>query len=120
MLVVSGAVGPRDVALVGVRDLDPPERAFIQASGIHTGKHAIERALSEVDGVYAAIDADGLDQAEVASFMPVPGGIALAEAEELLRRVAREAQVVGAGLSGLLPAEANLEPVTRLCAALGL
>ncbi len=120
MLIDSGALDPRDVALVGVRDLDPPEREFIHASGIHAGKHAIERALSGVDGVYAAIDADGLDEAEVASFMPVPGGLSVAEAEKLLRGVAREATVVGAGLTGLLPEPRNLEPATRLCVALGL
>ncbi len=120
MLLDSGAVNPRDVALVGARDLDPPEREFIHASGVHTGKHAIARALSDVDGVYAAIDADGLDESEVGSFMPVPGGIRVADAEQLLREIAREATVVGAGLTGLLPEPRNLEPATRLCAALGL
>jgi arginase len=120
MLVDSGAVDAQDVALVGARDLDPPEREFIHASGVHTGKHAIERALSDVDGVYVAIDADGLDEAEVGSFMPVPGGISVAEAEKLLSGIGRNATVVGAGLTGLLPELRNLEPAVRLCAALGL
>jgi arginase family enzyme len=120
MLLDSGAVDAEDVALVGVRDLDPPEREFIHASGLHTGKHAVDRALSGVDGVYVAIDFDGLDEGEVASFMPVAGGIPLAEAEELLRGIARSATVVGAGLSGLVPSPGNIEPATRLCTALGL
>jgi arginase family enzyme len=120
MLLDSGAVDAQDVALVGARDLDPPEREFIHASGVRTGKHAIERALSNVDGVYVAIDADGLDEAEVDSFMPVPGGISVADAEELLRGIGRNATVVGAGLTGLLPERRNLEPAVRLCAALGL
>jgi arginase family enzyme len=120
MLVDSAAVGARDVALVGARDLDPAEREFIRASGIRTGKHAVRRALSGADGVYVAIDADGLDETEVASFMPVPGGIPLVEAEHLLRELARETTVVGAGWSGLLPDPANVEPASRLCAALGL
>jgi arginase len=119
-LLDSGAVEPGDVALVGARDLDPPERDFIHASGLHTGKHAVERALNGADGVYVAIDGDGLDANEVASFMPVPGGISLIEAEKLLNGVARSATVVGAGLSGLVPEPANLEPAARLCAALGL
>src|SRR2546429_7306370 len=59
MLLDSGAVEPEDVALVGARDLDPPERDFIHASGLHTGKHAVDRALNGADGVYVAIDADG-------------------------------------------------------------
>ena len=120
MLIDSGAVDPTDVALVGARDLDPPEREFIHASGLHTGKHAIERALSDADGAYVAIDADGLDETEVASFMPVPGGIPVGEAVEILRGVASNAPVVGAGITGLVPAPANLEPAVRLCAALGL
>jgi arginase family enzyme len=120
MLVDSAAVGARDVALVGARDLDPAEREFIRASGIRTGKHAVRRALSGADGAYVAIDADGLDETEVASFMPVPGGIPLVEAEHLLRELARETTVVGAGWSGLLPDPANVEPASRLCAALGL
>src|SRR5207244_11551785 len=36
MLLDSGAIDPQDVALVGARDLDPPERDFIGASGLHT------------------------------------------------------------------------------------
>lgn len=120
MLLDSGAVEAGDVALVAVRDLDPPERDFIRASGVHTGKHAVDRALSRTDCVYVAIDADGLDADEVASFMPVPGGLSVAEAERLLRCIAANASVVGAGLSGLLPEPANLGPAARLCGALGL
>ena len=120
MLLDSGAVDAQDVALVGARNLDPPEREFIHDSGIHTGKHAVDRALSDVDGVYVAIDFDGLDEAEVAAWMPEPGGVSLAEAEVLLQGVARNATVVGAGLTGLLPDPRNLEPAVRLCAALGL
>ncbi len=120
MIIDSGAVDPTDVALVGARDLDPPERHFIDESGLNIGKHAVERALNGADGIYVAIDADGLDEHEVLSFMPVPGGLSVAEAEELLGRVARSATVVGAGLTGFLLEPANLEPAARLCAALGL
>jgi arginase len=120
MIIESGAVEARDVALVGARDLDPPERDFIRESGLHVGKHAVERALHRTDGVYVAIDFDGLDEHEALSFMPVPGGIPVADAETLLRRVARSATVVGAGLTGLAPAPSNVEPATRLCSALGL
>jgi arginase len=120
MIIDSGAVDARDVALVGARDLDPPEREFIRDSGLHTGKHAVDRALHGVDCIYVAIDFDGLEEGEVAAFMPVPGGIPVAEAEALLRRVASDAAVVGAGLSGLVPGDANLDPASRLCSALGL
>jgi arginase family enzyme len=52
--------------------------------------------------------------------MPEPGGMTVLEAEALLRRVALEKPVAGAGLTGLAPAPANAEPLTRLTAALGL
>jgi arginase family enzyme len=120
MIVDSGAVQPTDVALLGARNLDPPERDFIEDSGLHTGKHAVDRALGEVDCVYVAIDFDGLDAAEVGAFMPEPGGIPVAEAERVLRDVAANATVVGGGLSGLVPDPRNNEVAIRLTAALGL
>jgi arginase family enzyme len=52
--------------------------------------------------------------------MPEPGGLTLAEAEGLLRRVAARGTVVGAGFSGLLPDARNVEAMTRLAGALGL
>jgi arginase len=120
MIVDSGAVQPTDVALLGVRNLDPPERDFIKESGIHTGKHALARALNEIDCVYVAVDFDGLDAGEIGAFMPEPGGIPVDDAEKLLRGVASNATVVGAGLSGLVPDPRNLPQATRLTAALGL
>jgi len=120
MLLESGAVEPGQVALLGARNLDPPERDFIRESGLHTGKHAIDRALSEVGCVYVALDADAIDRSELASFMPEPGGLSLTETEQLLRGIRERAAVVGAGLTGLTPEPAYVEPLARLCAALGL
>ncbi len=68
-----------------------------------------------VDCVYVALDSDGLDEDEVSSFMPVPGGIRLAEAVETLPRGSPlRRPFVGAGFTGLVPDERNLEPATRL------
>jgi arginase len=120
MILDSGAVAAEDAVLVGARDLDPLEFDFIRDSGLHTGEQALERALSGADGVYVAIDGDGLDEREVRSFMPVPGGISVSAAEALLHEVAASSAVVGAGLTGLVPEPSNLEPAERLCAALGL
>jgi hypothetical protein len=52
--------------------------------------------------------------------MPEPSGPSLAEGEELLRELAGRTTLLGAGISGLRPDEANIAPVTRLCRALGL
>jgi arginase len=120
MILDGGAVEPIDVALVGARDLDPGEREYVRGSGLHTGKHAIARALNGADAVYVAIDGDGLDETEVTSWMPVPGGIPVAEAVRQLRRVAASVAVAGAGLSGFLADPGNVEPARRLCAAMGL
>jgi arginase family enzyme len=120
MIVDGGAVGPGDVALVGARDLDPGEVEFIAATGLHTGDGAVERALDGADAVYVAIDGDGLDPDEIASWMPVPGGLSVAETAERLGWVGRSTAVAGAGLSGFLRDPKNVEPATRLCAALGL
>ena len=120
MIFGSGAVSPEDTVLIGARNLDPPEVAFIEASGLHTGAHAIDAALAETNGIYVALDCDVLAEEEVASFMPEPGGIPIAEAELILASLRQRAPVLGAGLSGLRPEAANVAPVTRLCSALGL
>ena len=80
----------------------------------------MEEALDGTEGVYVAFDADALEPGEVASFMPEPGGLSLADAELLLRDVSSRGPVLGAGFSALTPEPTNVEPVTRLCAALGL
>jgi arginase len=120
MLIDSGAVAPGDVALVGARKLDPPEDEFIEHSGLHRGSGAVERATADVDHVYVALDADVFEPGELSAFMPEPGGLIVGEAEALLRGLGRRRTIVGAGLSGLRPDPRNVEPLTRLVAALGL
>ena len=120
MLLDAHAVRPDDAALVGARALDPPEEAFLATSDVHVGEFALERALSGVDAVYVALDADVLDPREVASFMPEAGGLSVADAERLLWTVRQLADVAGAGFSGLVDEPANLEPLGLLGAALGL
>jgi arginase family enzyme len=52
--------------------------------------------------------------------MPEPGGYSLDQAEELFRAVAERASVLGVGVSGLVAEPSNVEPLTRLLAALRL
>jgi arginase family enzyme len=120
MLIDSEAVDPDDVALVGARNLDPSEREFIERAGVHTGPGGIERALDSTEGVYVALDGDVFEPGELAVFMPEPGGLTLAEVEQLLRQVDERALVLGAGFSALVADQRNVEPLTRLSAALGL
>jgi arginase family enzyme len=121
MILDGGAVGPDDVALVGARNLDPPEEEFIAASGVHVGPDAVGRALAGARGVYVALDVDSLDPGEaVTSFMPEPGGLRLADVEALFGRLREQTTVLGAGISGGAPEPGNIGPLERLCHSLGL
>ena len=120
MVIDDGAVLPRHVALVGARDLDPPEVEFIGASGIHTGASSVAAALEGADAVYVALDGDAVEPGELNVFMPEPDGLALAEVEQLLRDVAGRSRVAGLGLTGLVRDRDNEPKLARLCAALGL
>ena len=57
MAIDAGAVQPQDVALVGARNLDPPEVAYMESVGIDDD---VERALEGCDRVYVALDCDVL------------------------------------------------------------
>ena len=116
MLIDSGAVAAQDVALVGARNLDPPEVEFIAASGLHDDPQAV---LDRVDCVYVALDCDVFEPSQLAVFMPEPGGPMLADVERQLAAIRDSGTVVGAGLTGLAPDPANVEKLERLTAALG-
>jgi arginase len=120
MLLDSGAVAVEDVCLVGARDLDPPEEAYIDDVGLRLDEDGIPGAIAGVDGVYVALDCDSLDESEVSSFMPEPDGLRVDEVERIFRELAAATPILGAGLSGLVPDERNVAPLTRLLTALGL
>ena len=120
MVIDDGAVLPRNVALVGARNLDPPEAEFIASAGVQTGEGAVERALEGADAVYVAFDADAVDPSELAVWMPEPDGLRLAEVEELLRDLSTRTRVAGLGFTGLVRDDANEQKLVRLARALGL
>jgi arginase len=111
-----GSVATTDVALVGARDLDPPEAAYVAEHGIDDD---LGRALEGADAVYVALDVDVLEPGIVPSFMPVPGGPGGEEVEAILRDVASRAHVAGMGLTGLAPG-ADPAVLARFTAASGL
>jgi arginase len=118
LAIGSGAVDPRDVALVGARNLDPPEEEYVERAGIH--RDDVDAGIEGADAVYVALDGDVFRPGELNVFMPEPGGPSLDDVEAVLGRLAARAQIAGAGVSGLRPDPRNVEPVTRLLAALGL
>ena len=111
MLVDAGDVAPEDVTLLGARNLDAPEVAFIEAAGIRTELGPLPGA------VYVAVDGDVGDPDELDVFMPEPDGLALSELEQLLASLPRP---IGAGLTGFRASARNEETLARLGHALGL
>ena len=120
MIIDSGAVEPTDVALVGARNLDPPEEEFIRERQVHLGEDGIAAALEGSACTYVAFDADVLEPTELAVFMPEPSGLSLDEAERILRELGARTNVLGAGFTGATFDSANVEPLNRLAGALGL
>jgi arginase family enzyme len=111
MLIDGGDVDPRDVTLIGARNLDPPEVEFIAASGIATGLGDLP------ERIYVAVDGDVIEPGELDVFMPEPDGIGLEALEGLLASLPTP---VGAGLTGFVPSARNEPALARLGHALGL
>jgi arginase len=120
MLIDAGTVAARNVALIGARNLDPPEEEFIAKSGLHMGHGGVDRALENCSCVYVAFDADSVDPAELTPFMPEPDGLTLDDVESLFADLREQTTILGAGLSGLTPAADNVPRLHRLVGALGL
>jgi arginase len=118
MAIQAGTVEPRNVALVGARNLDPPEEEYIATAGIH--RDDVDAAVEGADAVYVALDGDVLRPGELSMFMPEPGGPTLDEVEAMLQRLAETTRIAGVGVTGLRPDPRNVEPVTLLLVALGL
>jgi arginase family enzyme len=120
MLIDSGAVEADDVALIGARNLDPPEEEFIATSGIHVGPSGIAKAVENAGCTYVAFDADVAEPSELSVFMPEADGLSLAELERLMVEIRSRTSILGAGLTGLSFEPSNVEPLSKLTAALGL
>lgn len=116
MAIDEESVRPDDVALVGARDLDPPERAYVAMHGIDDD---LSRALEGADAVYVALDLDVLEPGLLPVFFPAPRGLGLDDVERLLLEVASRRRVAGLGLTGLAPG-ADPAILTGLASAAGL
>jgi arginase len=117
MLLDEGVVAPDDVALVGVRNLDPPEAEYLAETGIDG---SLERALAGAGAVYVSLDLDVLDPSEADVFMAEPNGASPAEIEAVLRETGARATIVGVGITGFVASVRNAPIIARLLAAAGL
>jgi arginase len=116
MILDAGVVVPEDAALVGARNLDPPEVKFMAAHGID---ESLDRALVGVEATYVALDFDVLDPEEADVFMPEPDGMSVSALEGLLGEVAGRTTMAGIGVTGFLATERNAALASRLLAAAG-
>lgn len=98
------AVRPEDVALIGIRDMDPLERKALRESGIRTFtmhdidrqgvarvlEQAIEIAAAGTAGFHVSFDMDVIDPREAPGVgTPVPGGISYREAHLAMELLAQ-------------------------------
>jgi len=116
MLLDAGVVAPEDAALVGARNLDPPEAEYVERAGIDD---SLDRALAGVDATYVALDIDALDPSEVDVLIPEPYGPSPDEVDALLRDIAGRTRIAGIGVTGLLATERNAAIAARMLRAAG-
>lgn len=118
------------VALVGVRDLDPPEAVALASSAVtlldpaalrgfgagKTGNRALEVALSPIhgeapDGLLLHVDLDVLDPSETRGMgLPIPGGLSLRDLLDALQPLLASRRLLAIELTEAAPA---LEPSGR-------
>jgi arginase len=116
MLLDGGVVAAEDAALVGARNLDPPEVEFVAAVGIDD---SVERAVAGADATYIALDLDVLDPSEVDVLIPEPDGPSPDEIEGLLRDITTRTPIAGMGVTGFLATDRNAALAARMLAAAG-
>jgi arginase len=116
MLLDARVVASEDAALVGARNLDPPEAEYMASVGLDD---SIERALDGVGAAYVALDLDVLRPEDVDVLVPEPGGPSADELVDLLRDVASRTRIAGMGVTGFLATERNAVAAARMLAAAG-
>ncbi len=111
-------VDPRRIAVIGVRDLDPGEKANLREAGVmvqsmeqidRLGMYqvvmkAIERVSRDVDGIYLSFDMDALDPRHAPGVgTPVPAGLTQREGHLICELVAETGKLAGMDLVEVNP-----------------
>ena len=120
-------VREKAILMLGVRDLSPDaERARLERSAVQVvewrgGKpqgdvvRSLDELRGEVDEVYLHLDLDGLDAGVAPGVVdaPVPGGLSLGDAEDVLRAVGARFRVRAAAVTTYNPARDEDERTLR-------
>jgi arginase len=103
-------IHPANIAIVGVRQLDPGERDLLKQAGVkvlstelidrlgmyQTLGQALDAALRGTEGVYLSLDVDALDPLYAPGVgTPVPGGLTYREAHLACEMIAETGKLVG-------------------------
>lgn len=112
------ALDARNVCVLGARDVDDGERAFIRETGLRVYtmseldergtatcvKEAIERSLDGAVGIHLSFDLDGVDPQDAPGVgTAVPGGLNLRESHLICEKVAATKKVLGVEMVELNP-----------------
>lgn len=106
-----------DIVLAGIRDLDPPERAALEASEVEVIESlgdahvesrrlatALARLAGNVDSLYIHVDVDVLNPETATGFtMPVPGGPTPEELAEMVALGMRTGKATALGIAAFNP-----------------
>jgi arginase len=116
LLTLNGAdhdrakIDPRNVAIVGARDLDDDEKVLLREAGVTVFSieaidrygiyeimtRAIKVASRDTDGLYLSLDLDSVDPRYAPGVgTPVPGGLTFREAHLAVELVAESGRMVG-------------------------
>jgi arginase len=109
---------PRNVVVIGARDLDDGEKRNLQQTGVmvmgmeqidrmgmfHAMEKALARAMQDVDGLYLSFDVDSLDPRHAPGVgTPVTGGLTYREAHLACEMVAETGKLIGMDLVEVNP-----------------
>ena len=103
-------INPKQVAVIGARDLDLGEKRNLHEAGVMVQsmeqidrigmstaiEKAIERVSRDVDGIYLSLDMDALDPRHAPGVgTPVPGGLTFREAHLACEVIAETGKLIG-------------------------
>lgn len=128
-------VAPRNIALVGTRELDAGERDLLRTCGVHVfTMHDIDRAglpnvvdlaisrvCAGVDGIHLSLDLDAVDPLQAPGVgTPVPGGLTFRETHLAMETIAATDRVVSMDLVEVNPILDNHNETARLAVQFAL